>query len=76
MEIDDSVQHDSYIDLIPYLFLALETIETTLACNLATETATDSPILLKKGSQQLEVSLNKSQQAFLNNEDNLLLSPI
>lgn len=69
MDTDDVANKDSYIDLIPYLFLTLETIETTLACNLAGNSDT---VVLKKDAQTIEISLNKNQQNFLQNEDNLL----
>lgn len=71
METDDQTRTDAFIELIPYLFLALETIETTLSCNLVGSSKADS-VLLKKGSDEVEVIVNKTQQSYLNNEDNLL----
>lgn len=60
MDTEETVNSETFMDLIPYLFLSLETIETTLAC--------------KKDSQlELElVPVNKAQQVYLNNEDNLM----
>ena len=60
---------ESFIEIIPYLFLALETIETTLACQLF---AKADSITIKKDSKELEVIVDKTQQTYLNSEDSLL----
>jgi len=62
---------DSFIDLIPYLFLTLETIETTLACQLPDSSSTGI-VLQQAGQQQLEVTLNPEQHNFLTTEDNII----
>ena len=57
MDTEEQINTETFMELIPYLFLSLETIETTLAC--------------KKDTQlELEVVLNKNQHTYLNNEDN------
>lgn len=60
MDTEETMNTETFMDLIPYLFLSLETIETTLVC--------------KKDSQlELElVPVNKAQKVYLNNEDNLM----
>ena len=58
MDTDEQTRTDVFIELIPYLFLSLETIETTLSCNLVGTNKSDS-VLLKKGSDEVEI--NKTQ---------------
>ena len=71
MDTDEQTRTAVFIELISYLFLSLETIETTLSCNLVGTNKLDS-VLLKKGSDEVEITVNKTQQSYLNNEDNLL----
>ncbi len=78
METDDSFTPsttDSFIDIIPYLFLSLETIETTLAFNLsdsASKTTLINSLVNQPQQQPLELTLNPAQHSFLTTQNNLI----